>query len=185
MTAIVGLDLATYTGLALWVPGTDAPRLLSLRLPGDPEDLGRPLEKLRSTLADIHAVDPITHLFYEAAILPRAEVGGDGRAHMRTNLATVLKLCALAGMAEWFALRIGAHCRQVEQSKWRKHFFGKGTGRSKELKAAAMDAARLRGWMPLNDHEADAAGVLDYGLHCFGIVTPWRDAHLFGGRVAA
>lgn len=183
--SIIGLDLSSYVGAALWVPGTDAPRLLSFRLPGDPDDLGRPLEKLRSELADIHALDPITHLFYEAAILPRAQVGEDGRAHMRTNLATVLKLCALAGMAEWFALRIRAHYRQVEQAKWRKHFFGRGTGKSKELKAAAIEAAKLRGWNPMNDHEADAAGVLDYGLHCFGIETPWRDNHLFAGKIAA
>lgn len=85
---------------------------------------------------------------------------------------------ALAGMAEWFAHRIGAVCRQVEQQRWRKHFCGKGTGKSGELKAAAMKAASLRGWAPRNDHEADAAGVLDYGLACFDIAAPWRDAYL-------
>lgn len=172
--AYVGLDLATRTGVALWVPGTDAPRLSSMRLPGEPEELGRPLEALRRHLADIHTVDPITHLFFEASILPG-----------KTNIHTVNKLCALAGMAEWFAHRIGAVCRRVEQQSWRKHFIGRGTGKSEELKRMAVEAAQARGWSPANDHEADAAGVLDFGLACFSVVVPWRDKHLFGGRIAA
>jgi hypothetical protein len=174
VTSIVGLDLATRTGVALWVPGTDAPRLSSMRLPGDPEELGRPLEALRQHLADIHAIEPITHLFFEASILPG-----------KTNIHTVNKLCALGGMAEWFAFRIGAVCRRVEQQSWRKHFIGRGTGKSVELKRMAVEAALMRGWNPTNDHEADAAGVLDFGLACFNIKPPWRDAHLFGGRIAA
>jgi hypothetical protein len=172
--AYVGLDLATKSGVALWVPGTGAPRLSSMKLPGQPEELGRPLEALRQHLADIHTIDPITHLFFEASILPG-----------KTNIHTVNKLCGLAGMAEWFAHRIGAVCRRVEQQSWRKHFIGRGTGKSEELKAAAIRSCQLRGWMPTNDHEADAAGVLDFGLHCFGVKVPWRDAHLFGGALAA
>jgi hypothetical protein len=132
------------------------------------------MERLRRNLADLHAVEPITHLFFEATILPG-----------KTTAQTVYKLCALAGMAEWFAHRIGAACRQVQQQTWRKHFIGRGTGRSEELKRLAMEAARRRGWNPATDHEADAAGVLDYGLACFNIAAPWRDAHLMGGRLVA
>lgn len=163
----VGLDIATETGIALWRDGTDAPTLMTVRLPSDPGCVGRPMEKLRQTLADLHTLEPITHLWFEATILPG-----------KTTPQTVFKLCALAGMAEWFAHRIGAACRQVEQQRWRKHFIGRGTGKSEELKRLAMEAARLRGWDPANDHEADAAGVLDFGLACFNIATPWRDAHL-------
>jgi hypothetical protein len=170
--SFVALDLATMTGKALWLPGTDAPRLSSRRLPGRPEELGPPLEALRSDLADIHALDAITHLFFEASILPG-----------KTNIHTVNKLCALAGMAEWFAHRVGAICRRVEQQSWRKHFIGRGNGKSEELKAAAIRACQQRGWAPANDHEADAAGVLDFGLACFDIKPPWRDAHLFGGAM--
>lgn len=168
---IVGLDIATSTGCAFWREGTAAPSLMTVQLPSDPGEVGRPCEKLRRNLADLHAVERITHLFFEATILPG-----------KTTPQTVYKLCALAGMAEWFAHRIGAQCRQVEQQRWRKHFIGKGTGPSAELKRLAMEAARLRGWNPANDHEADAVGVLDYGLACFSIQPPWRDAHLM--RVA-
>lgn len=168
------MDIATATGLAVWRNGTAAPSLMTVQLPSDPGEVGRPAEKLRRTMADLHAVEPITHLFFEATILPG-----------KTTPQTVYKLCALAGMAEWFAHRIGAACRQVDQQSWRKHFIGRGTGRSEELKRLAKEAAHLRGWTPSNDHEADAAGVLDYGLACFGISPPWRDAHLLGGRLVA
>jgi hypothetical protein len=164
---ILGLDIATSTGAAIWREGSLAPSLMTVQLPSDPGEVGRPMERLRRNLADLHAVEPITHLFFEATILPG-----------KTTPQTVFKLCSLAGMAEWFAHRIGASCRQVEQQRWRKHFIGRGTGRSEELKRLAMEACRLRGWNPANDHEADAAGVLDYGLACFDIRPPWRDAHL-------
>lgn len=168
----LGMDIATSTGIAVWRDGMLAPSLMTVQLPSDPGEVGRPAEKLRRALADLHAVEPITHLFFEATILAG-----------KTTPQTVYKLCALAGMAEWFAHRVGSLCRQVEQQRWRKHFFGRGNGKSAELKALALDAARLRGWTPANDHEADAAGVLDYGLACFNIITPWRDAHLLAPQL--
>jgi hypothetical protein len=182
--SFVGLDISTDTGVAVWYPDSDLgrPLLSTVRLPSDPGEVARPMEKLRAALADIHQIDPITHLWFEVPILPNPRVNEDGRAVQMTTAATVYKLCSLAGLAEWFTGRIGAHCRQVEQQSWRKHFIGRGTGPTKELKRAAMEAARMRGWTVQNDHEADAAGVLDYGLACFGIRTPWQDAHLFGGR---
>lgn len=182
--SIVALDIATDTGVAVWYPDSDLgrPLLSTIRCPADPEEVARPMEKLRQALADIHSMDPITHLFFEASILPNPKVNEEGRAVQQTTIKTVYKLCSLCGMAEWFAKRIDAQCRQVEQQKWRKHFIGKGNGPTAELKRMAKEAARMRGWSPANDHEADAAGVLDYGLMCFNITPPWRDAHMFGGR---
>lgn len=168
----VALDLATKTGVATWCPGTAAPIFTTLTLPSDPGEVARPMEKLRAHLSDLHALDPIEYLFFEATILPG-----------RTNAQTVYKLCALAGLAEWFAHRIGAKCRQVDQQSWRKHFTGKGTGKTDELKRLAMEAARMRGWNVTTDHEADALGVLDYGLACMSVTVPWRDAHLLGGAM--
>jgi hypothetical protein len=169
--AIVGLDIATDTGVATWFSGGHAPVLQTLRLGGEPGVVGPAMERLRQFLAAAHEADVLTHIFIEKTILPRM-----------TTQATVFKLNAYAGMAEWFGYRIGAVVRSVDQQDWRKHFFlekaGKGSAAKKE---AALRAARMRGWSPANDHEADAAGVLDYGLACFGIKPPWRDAHLMGG----
>lgn len=182
--AAVALDLATKTGVATWYSGTAAPVFSTLHLPSDPGLVARPMEKLRAHLADLHAIEPIEYLFFEVAILPQPKVQ-DGRAVMRTTTDTVYKLCALAGMAEWFAHRIGAKCRSVEQQSWRKHFTGRGTGKSADLKAAAIQAAKMRGWNVTTDHEADALGVLDYGLACMNVTTPWRDAHLMGGGMGS
>ncbi len=168
--SIVALDIATDTGVACWMAGTATPIFSTLRLPSDPYEVGRPMAKLRQQLDDLHAMDAITHLFFEASILPGA-----------TNINTVRKLCALAGLAELFAHDHKIKCREVEQQRWRKHFIGKGNGPSKELKRLAVEACHLRGWRVRTDHEADALGVLDYGLACFKISPPWRDAHLMGG----
>lgn len=170
----MGLDIATRTGAALWIPGTAAPRLLSIKLGGEPECVDRPMEALREALAALHGLDPITHLFFEATILPG-----------KTTPATVYKLCALAAMAEWFAYRVKAQCRRVEQQSWRKRFIGRGTGKGPDLKRMAVETARRLGWQPQDDHQAEAAGVLDYGLACFGVAVPWADEALFARAAAA
>lgn len=168
----VALDLATRTGVAHWSAGRHRPAFTTLRLPGDPEEVARPMEALRAHLADLHRLEPITHLFFEAPIVAAL------------NMHTVYKLCALAGMAEWFASRIDATCRQVVQGSWRKHFIGRGNGKSAELKRLAIEACKLRGWEVTDDHQADALGTLDYGLSCFKIPVPWRDDHMFRRNAA-
>jgi hypothetical protein len=171
--AIIGLDLATTTGWALWKQGAPRPAWGTWKLPPDVDEVGRVMEKLRINLSDLHRLDPIEYLFFEAPILPGL-----------TNIQTVYKLAAVAAMAEWWAYKVGAECRQVLQQNWRKHYTGRGTGKSKELKQAAITASKMRGWNVSNDHEADALGVLDYGIHCIGKTAPWRDAHLMGGVAA-
>lgn len=165
----VALDIATATGVARWKPGLSRPLLATIHLSGESREVGRPMEKLRQYLADLHAVEPITHLLFEAAIAPR---------NGRTTIDTIRKLMSLCAMAEWFGHRIEAETRQVEQGDWRKHFLGRGTGKSEELKQLSKQTARAYGWNIANDHEADASGILDYGLACFKVDRPWRDAKL-------
>jgi len=183
--SIIGLDIASKTGLARWRVGDPAPVLSTIVLGGSAGDLARPMENLRLHLAQIHTEDPITDLFFEMPILPRATIDERGRARMMTSAQAVLKLSALVGMAEWFACRVKANPYSVDQQTWRKHFIGKGTGRSADLKSMAIEACRVLGWPTRNDNEADAAGVLDYGINWLGIHAPWRDTHLFGGAIAA
>lgn len=121
-----------------------------------------------------HAVSPIIAVWYEAPIMRGVD-----------KLRTLQLLLGLANMTEWWCYKVGVPCRQAEMRDWRKHFLGTSTGGRDALKKAARDACALRGWPVDNDDEADAAGVLDYGLACFGIEVPWRDKHLFGGAIAA
>jgi hypothetical protein len=179
---IVGLDIATATGVAAWWKGGDDPELATILCASDAHEVGRACEILRAHLAVLHASEPITHLFKESTIVPHARLNKQtGRVSMATNQATVYKLNALAGMAEWFAHRIDAICRDVDQQDWRKHFLGSAKGNTAELKERALRMARMHGWSPSTDHEAEAAGVLDYGCACFNIKTPWRDRALLGG----
>lgn len=171
---IVGLDLSTNCGIAFWPTGHSRPVFSTLRLSGDVEDMGWKCEKLRLNLADIHKNEAITHLFFEAPILPGA-----------TQFKTVYTLCGLAVFVEWFGNRIGAKVRQVHQQAYRKHFIGRGTGPSAELKQLAVETCQKMGWMVATDHEAEAIGVLDYGAMCFSIDLPWRDQHLFARPQAA
>lgn len=171
----LGLDLATRAGWALWSPEQAKPVLGTLRLNRfDVDEIAPVLEKLRRHLSDIYQLHPLDGVFYEAPIMTRVD-----------KLRTLQLLLGLANMVEWWCLKVGVKCRQVEMRDWRRHFMGMATGGRDALKAAAIEACRVRGWSPQNDDEADAAGVLDYGLHCFGVEVPWRDKHLFGGRVAA
>lgn len=173
----LGLDLATKTGWAHWAPGEARPRsgVLKLRR-SDPDEIAPDLERLRQHLSDLHAISAITSVWYEAPIMTRVD-----------KLRTVQLLLGLANMVEWWCFKLDIPCRQAEMRDWRKHFTGITTGGRDVLKQAAIDACRLRGWAVDSDDEAEALGVLDYGLACRGVETPWRDAHLLGGvgRVAA
>ena len=171
--AYLSLDIATQTGWALLGESAHKPVWGTWKLGGEVDEVGRPMEKLRENISDLHRLEPITHLFFEAPILAQL-----------TNIQTVYKLIALAAITEWWSYKTGAVCRQVLQQSWRKHYVGRGTGPSKELKRAAIDACSRRGWTVATDHEADALGVMDYGLHCMGLPVPWRDAHLMGGVAA-
>ena len=181
--SIVGLDIATESGCAALYEGGAAPELSTIHCGGIAGEVGPAMERLRVALLAIHQREPITHIFKEQTILPHARRNQrTGKMAFGTNQATVYKLNALAGMAEWFGLKVGAVVRDVAHEDWRRHFIGKiGGMKSLELKQAAIRMARMHGWTPANFDEADAAGVLDYGMACFRIRPPWRDLPLMGG----
>jgi hypothetical protein len=173
--AYLALDLATRTGWALWSRGNERPRFGTLRLSRlDAELIAPDLEKLRSHLSGLHAMEPIEAVFFEAPIMMRVD-----------TLRKLQFLLGLVNMVEWWAYRLNIPCRQVGMDDWRKHFLGFSKGGREKLKAEAVAECRRRGWQVAGDDEADACGVLDYGLACFGISPPWRDGHMFGGALTA
>jgi hypothetical protein len=146
-----------------------------LRLPRwNPDELAPDFEALRKHLSALHALSPITAVWYEAPIMTKVD-----------RLRTLQLLLGLANMTEWWCYKLGIPCRQAEMRDWRKHFLGRSTGGREELKKAAIEACHARGWAVDGDDQADAVGVLDYGLACVGAEVPWRDVHLFGGAIAA
>lgn len=171
----VALDLSSRaTGWATWCEGAQDPKWGILRLPASVNDCGPTNEGLRRHLADLYAVEPIKTIFYEAQYIGT-----------RVNMDVAEKLLGMAGMVDWFAHKVGANVFKVPVSSWRKHFYlSPPKGERADLKRMGVIAAHRRGWMVSKDDEADALGVLDYGLHCVGVKPPWAERHLFGGRLS-
>lgn len=169
--AYLGLDLSTNTGWATWALGEPRPHLGTLKLARrDPDELAPDFERLRVHLSSLHAIDPITHVWYEAPIMmPTDKIG------------TLRLLLGLANMVEWWSYKLGIPCRQALMGDWRKHFLGFSTGGRDFLKKKALEECKGRGWPAKTHDEAEAAGVLDYGLSCIRVRPPWRDEHLFNG----
>lgn len=170
----LALDLSSRTGWAHWHPWMSRPEFGVLPLARrDKGNVGPDMEKLRAFLSERHKAFPIKIVFYEGPIkLPT------------DTLPWLRFIYAIAGQVDWWAHKINIQCREVAIDDWRMHFLGFKKGGRELLKAAAMDACNRRGWKPQNDDEAEALGVLDYGLACWKIDVPWRDTALLQGRAA-
>ena len=170
----VGLDLGTWTGWAAWWPGQAQPYSGTVKCSRpDPDSVAPDLEKLRAHLSELHKIQPVELVFYEAPIMTRVD-----------NTQRLRLLLGLANMVDWWCYRLKIPCRQATMQDWRKHFLGFSTGGRDVLKQAAVDACNQRGWAPKTKDEAEALGVLDYGLACWKVDVPWRDVGLMGGRAA-
>jgi hypothetical protein len=119
--------------------------------------------RYRTWLMDLIANHRIGHVFYEQPIESVARHG---------NLDTRMKQGAVVGMI-WLACHdAGVPCQPVAVSQWRARFLGttkatpglKGVHEEDDLKAKALRACALRGLIVSDHNEAEALGILDYGL---------------------
>lgn len=96
-------------------------------------------------------------IVYEAAYIPP------------TNINTARKLIGLSVVLELVcAHKRVPRLREVSAGEWRKHFLGSAHGKRAALKAACMAECQRRGWKVKDDNQADALGMLDHALVCFG-----------------
>lgn len=186
-TCVVALDLATTTGWAWHRSGMPRPFFGAFRLPGSPEEVGRPCDALERWLRDLYVTlrgeGPPTHYFFEAQ-----HVAG------KINIDTVYRLISLGGIVEKFAYQTGAKSYKAHISEWRKHFIGRGggfkkDGRGKYLpgedpKELAIQRCGQYGWHTDIADAAEALGILDFSLAQMGDFhpRPWRDDILMKGR---
>ena len=185
---VVGLDLATTTGYAWHREGMPRPYLGAFRLPGQPQEVGRPadalLRWLREHYLTLRDSGPPTHYFFEAQ-------------HIGSNVGidTVYRLIALGGVVEMFAHQVGAKVYKTHISEWRKHFIGRGSGFKRgpnkkylpgeDPKELAIQKCEAYGWHTDIADAAEAAGILDFGITCMGeqnYARPWRDALIMKER---
>lgn len=188
--SVLALDLATTTGWALYTPGLERPFFDAIRLPGGPNDVGKPVEGLRQFLQAKHDLYKFTDIIFEDQFIPST-----------INSSTARRLMGIAAMVEWFCevQKPRIRCYSVELQKWRKHFIGRGGGfrrtadkkrylPGEDPKELAIRKCEEFGWHTNIADAAEACGVLDYYLHMLAkadrdFVIPWGQRQLFGGML--
>lgn len=168
------------TGWAAWQPGWEKPVFGSVQLGSQYTSRGQTFTKLRSTIIDVWStVTHFEYLFFEEPINHMMKGG--------TSEEAILLSLGMAGCIEGVGHEL--RCRRVmklSSSSWRPGFCGndeismikraaKAAQRSARdpLKAASMARCQQLGLKPGNDDEADAIGILTYGILSNGETPAW------------
>jgi len=149
MTRLLSLDLATRTGWAFGDTEAGDPVSGVFKAQNAGVELGPFLHSfghwLRSTIAERQ----IEIAVLEEPIMP----GG------MMQMATLLKLYGLIGIAETVCHSLQVPCRQLAAGTWKKAFCGRaGFGKSAKPYPPLVRCREL-GWAPADDNEADALGL--------------------------
>lgn len=155
----------------------DRPASGAFDLPSGDEDLGRVGYQLHAQLAEFHKLERIERLFYEAPLAPSQMIG-------RTQLHVTAKVFCIASHIESFCYAKNIRCRLVGMGAWRRYFVGKGAGEKTAIfKSWARDRCAQLGWNVRSHDEADACGILAYGISLDpSLDPPWRDALTFAAQ---
>lgn len=185
----LALDLSkTSTGWAHWDGVRDRPDFASWRLGSEYTTEGGVFAKLHEEMAALHSLMPFETLFLEPPINP-AQLQG------HTTINTIRLAIGLASHAHSFAHAYRSHVRAVHEinvESWRPDFIGKihsdaaravarrakkaGDSRASArdtLKALTIERCRQLGLSPRTNDEADAIGILTYGILSRGVTPPW------------
>lgn len=165
MFNVLALDIAVRVG---WACGSaDALTRSDAKVLPDVhegEDETRRLVAMGGWLEDTIDVFGVRHVVCEAPVPP-------GRVLDRTTFATALLLIGLVAVAKSTAMRMGCSINTVPASTWRKHFTGFGNSD----KIDALKRNHALGFMPANNDESDAIGILSYELHRLHQTPTWDD----------
>ena len=152
-TGILGIDPANSLGWAVSRDGKISSGVMDLTLAGS--NVGRRLLRYHGKLAQLIQEHEVDCIWCE-----KVWVGP------KTHQETARTLFGIQAITEMEAAGAGVEFHLVQPVTWRAHFLGKvprGTKR-KELKRLAIDRCRMLGIEPRTDDEAEAVGILDYGL---------------------
>jgi len=142
-------------------------------------------------LIDVIVKAGVTHVRFEQPFMPRAAIKYVKKgarsfpiAYVESNVHTLRKLYALAGIIEMVAAGLGVDVSETNIGTWRSWFL-KGQPKPKgtsALKAAVMARCKEYGWKPINDNEGDALGIWAHACKSLTGDAPQRGAgELFGG----
>ena len=162
---LLALDIATRTGWAygrIPVRGMTALEAVATK-PPQPDSgvilvrsrlgIGHFLSEFVDHLGELLDTRKPSAVVIEAPILPQT-----------VNFETVRKLMAMAGLAEMLATQRGIRrLRFVQPSSVKKHFTGSGRAKKPDMEAACTS----RGWVFVDDNEADALAIWDLGCDLY------------------
>ena len=165
MDGILTLDMATVTGWAFWKTGMAQPRHGVWRMPQTGEDVGLFLKAFRQKFSDFCALEKPQYIGFEAPFVGQL-----------TSQATARKLMSLAGVIELFILDLdGPQSFETNITQVRKHFAGRGMGKSEVMKRLVYDTCFSLGWQPDDDNAADALSIMHYSTYQLRkyLSVPW------------
>lgn len=172
MKSVLGLDLSkSSAGWALWDGESDKARLGHRALgSGVLTDHGTTFARVHGLMSDLHKISPFEAVFIEKPLDPQL------MAKMQDFYTPFLLYGLTAHALSFCSAKSIRKVALVHQATWRKHYLGRmkiGTKKA-DLKALARERCSQLGHESQNADEADAHGVLDYGLETLGITPPWR-----------
>ena len=187
-----GFDLSkSSTGWCVWEKGWEKPVYGSVQLGSSFTSRGQTFIKLHTVMSDLHAtLTPFEFLFMEAPINHMMVNKGGASNTTAENVRVAL---GLAAHCESFGHAVGSRrILEYTPESWRPSYIGRiessaakaEASRAKKagdrkasardtLKALTVARCRQLGLNPKNDDEADAIGILTYGILSSGEQPPW------------
>ncbi len=159
---ILGLDFATKTGVAFGDAGSPPSRIQTetWSLPGgDADDVGPIMHAMRERLED-RLMRGVELVVFEAPYTAkhRNAMGRWVEAPNQTRRAY-----GFAAICEEAAYARGIPCLEIVTVTLKKEFAGTGKAKKPDM----VLAAKRRGFIVANDHEADACGCFLHGVNVY------------------
>lgn len=156
MSSILALDLGTHTGVA-YGPAGSRPTLETWDMPaGGGKDVGPFMGAFIANME--HALEGVSLVIFEEPYVAVRENPHTKKPYLQ--LDQIRRAYGMCGIVEGMAHARGIQCAGVVTVTLKKDFTGSG----RADKAAMMRMARLLGFEPKNDHEADALAAWVYAL---------------------
>lgn len=176
---ILGLDFATKTGVAFGQAGAPASRIQTetWSLPsGDADDVGPIMHAMRTKLED-RLMRGVELVVFEAPFTARHKnaLGRWVEAPNQTRRGY-----GFAAVCEEAAYARGIPCLEIVTVTLKKEFSGSGRAKKPDM----VLAAKRRGFIVENDHEADACGCWLHGVTTYAPQFAHLYDPLFAGKRA-
>jgi hypothetical protein len=118
----------------------------------------------------------VSHVFIESVYFDDSDMG---------NVRVFDQLSTVRDFVHYVCGKWGIPCEEVEPKTWRKHFLGywrkQDLSDDVSLKDAAMTMCRHVGWSVVDEHQAEAIGILTYALcRDYPRFAPHWDTRLLG-----